>query len=236
MTQARAWLEAASSVVVLTGAGISAESGVPTFRGQGGLWKKFRAEDLATPDAFARDPRLVWEWYDSRRAALAQVAPNPGHRALAELEARKPRLTLVTQNVDGLHERAGSRNVLKLHGDIWTLRCLKCGSERRDERTPLPELPPCCECGGMLRPGVVWFGEPLPAEVWERAQKATREAEVLLVVGTSATVYPAAGLVPLAMSAGARVIECNVEETPFSSGLDRSLRGRAGELLPQLIA
>ena len=236
MNQARAWLEAASSVVVLTGAGISAESGVPTFRGQGGLWKKFRAEDLATPEAFARDPRLVWEWYDSRRAALALVEPNAGHRALAELEARKPRFTLVTQNVDGLHDRAGSRNVLKLHGDIWTLRCLRCGSEGRDERTPLPELPPCCECGGMLRPGVVWFGEPLPAEVWERAQKATREAEVLLVVGTSATVYPAAGLVPLAMSAGARVIECNVEETPFSSGLDRSLRGRAGELLPQLIA
>jgi len=236
VTQARAWLEAASSVVVLTGAGISAESGVPTFRGQGGLWKKFRAEDLATPEAFARDPRLVWEWYDSRRAALAQVAPNAGHRALAELEARKPRFTLVTQNVDGLHDRAGSRNVLKLHGDIWTLRCLRCGRERRDERTPLPELPPSCECGGMLRPGVVWFGEPLPVEAWERAQKATREAEVLLVVGTSATVYPAAGLIPLDTSAGARVIECNVEETPFSSGLDRSLRGRAGELLPQLIA
>ena len=236
MTQARAWLEAASSVVVLTGAGISAESGVPTFRGQGGLWKQFRAEDLATPEAFARDPRLVWEWYDSRRAALAQVAPNAGHRALAELEARKPRFTLVTQNVDGLHDRAGSRNVLKLHGDIWTLRCLRCGRERRDERTPLPELPPSCECGGMLRPGVVWFGEPLPVEAWERAQKATREAEVLLVVGTSATVYPAAGLIPLATSAGARVIECNVEETPFSSGVDRSLRGRAGELLPQLIA
>jgi NAD-dependent deacetylase len=236
VTQARAWLEAASSVVVLTGAGISAESGVPTFRGQGGLWKKFRAEDLATPAAFARNPRLVWEWYDSRRAALARVEPNAGHRALAQLEARKPRFTLVTQNVDGLHDRAGSRNVVKLHGDIWALRCLRCGRERRNERTPLPELPPCCECGGMLRPGVVWFGEPLPVEAWELAQKATREAEVLLVVGTSATVYPAAGLVPLAMSAGARVIECNVEETPFSSGLDRSLRGRAGELLPQLIA
>jgi NAD-dependent deacetylase len=236
VNQARAWLRAASSVVVLTGAGISAESGVPTFRGQGGLWKKFRAEDLATPEAFARDPRLVWEWYDSRRAALAQVAPNAGHRALAELEARKPRFTLVTQNVDGLHDRAGSRNVLKLHGDIWTLRCLKCGSERRDERTPLPELPPRCECGGMLRPGVVWFGERLPPDAWERAQKATREAAVLLVVGTSATVYPAASLIPLARSAGARVIECNVEETPFSSGLDLSVRGRAGELLPQWIA
>jgi len=223
-------------VVVLTGAGISAESGVPTFRGQGGLWKQFRAEDLATPDVFARNPRLVWDWYDSRRTALARVEPNAGHRALAELEARKPRFTLLTQNVDGLHDRAGSRNVLKLHGDIWSLRCLKCGLERRDDRTPLPELPPSCECGGMLRPGVVWFGEPLPEDAWERAQKATREAEVLLVVGTSATVYPAAGLIPLAMNAGARVIECNMEETPFSSALDLSVRGRAGELLPQWIA
>jgi NAD-dependent deacetylase len=236
VNQAREWLQAASSVVVLTGAGISAESGVPTFRGQGGLWKQFRAEDLATPEAFARNPRLVWEWYDSRRTALAGVESNAGHRALAELEARKPRFTLVTQNVDGLHDRAGSRNVLKLHGDIWTLRCLQCGRERRDERTPLPELPPCCECGGMLRPGVVWFGEPLPRAAWDRAQQATCEAEVLLVVGTSATVYPAAGLVPMARNAGARVIECNMEETPFSSGLDRSFRGRAGELLPQLMA
>jgi NAD-dependent deacetylase len=236
VNQAREWLQSASAVVVLTGAGISAESGVPTFRGQGGLWKQFRAEDLATPEAFARDPWLVWEWYDSRRSALARVEPNAGHRALAELETRKPRFTLVTQNVDGLHDRAGSRNVLKLHGDIWTLRCLKCGRERRDERTPLPELPPRCDCGGMLRPGVVWFGEPLPRAAWECAQLATQEAEVLLVVGTSATVYPAAGLVPMAISAGARVIECNTEERPFSSGMDRSFRGRAGELLPQLIA
>jgi NAD-dependent deacetylase len=236
VNQAREWLQAASSVVVLTGAGISAESGVPTFRGQGGLWKQFRAEDLATPEAFVRNPRLVWEWYDSRRTVLAGVEPNAGHRALAELEARKPRFTLVTQNVDSLHDRAGSRNVLKLHGDIWTLRCLQCGRERRDERTPLPELPPRCECGGMLRPGVVWFGEPLPHDAWERAQQATCDAEVLLVVGTSATVYPAAGLVPMARNAGARVIECNMEETPFSSGLDRSFRGLAGELLPQLMA
>jgi NAD-dependent deacetylase len=235
VNQARAWLQSATSVVVLTGAGISAESGVPTFRGPGGLWKTFRAEDLATPEAFARDPRLVWEWYDSRRAALAVVEPNAGHRALVELESKKPRFTLVTQNVDGLHDRAGSRNVVKLHGDIWTLRCVKCHRERRDERTPLPELPPVCDCGAMLRPAVVWFGEPLPPDAWERAEQATRAAEVLLVVGTSATVYPAAGLVPLAMRAGARVIECNMEETPFSAGLDRSFRGRAGELLPQLI-
>ena len=221
---------------MLTGAGISAESGVPTFRGPGGLWKQFRAEDLATPEAFERDPRLVWEWYDSRRTALAAVQPNAGHLALAEIERRKPRFTLVTQNVDGLHDRAGSRNVVKLHGDIWAVRCQQCGRERRDQRTPLPQIPPRCDCGGLLRPDVVWFGEPLPRGARERAEQAVREAELLLVVGTSATVYPAAGLIPLSMSAGARVIECNMEETPYSSAVSRSFRCPAGELLPQLVS
>ncbi len=237
MNQARAWLQSASSVAVLTGAGVSSESGVPTFRGPGGVWRQFRAEDLATPEAFARDPRLVWEWYDSRRTALAALEPNAGHRALAELEKKKPHFTLITQNVDGLHERAGSRTVLKLHGDIWTLLCLGCGRQHRDERVPIPELPPRCEhCAGLLRPAVVWFGEALPREAWERAEQAARTAEVFLVVGTSAVVYPAAGLIPLARSCGARVIECNIEETQFSAELDRSFRGRAGELLPQLIS
>ncbi len=222
--------------MVLTGAGVSAESGLPTFRGSGGLWKQYRAEDLATPEAFARDPRLVWEWYDSRRQAHAGAQPNAAHLALAELERRAPGFTLVTQNVDSLHERAGSRNVIHLHGEIWLARCTGCGRETRDERTPLAELPPRCEaCGALMRPGVVWFGEPLPRQAWERAEEATRAAGVLLVVGTSAVVYPAAGLVPLAQSCGARVIECNMEETPFSAGLDRSFRGRAGELLPKLI-
>jgi NAD-dependent deacetylase len=223
-------------VVVLTGAGISAESGVPTFRGSGGLWKEYRPEDLATPEAFARNPRLVWEWYDWRRSMIAAAAPNPGHQALVELENRKPSFALVTQNVDGLHDRAGSRRLLKLHGDIWNVRCTVCGEERQDNRVPLPELPPRCDCGGTLRPGVVWFGEPLPAAVWQRAEQAAAQGGVFLVVGTSAVVYPAAGLVWLAKSAGARVIEVNLEETPLSSEVDRSLRGRAGEILPQLIA
>lgn len=224
-------------MVVLTGAGISAESGVPTFRGPGGLWRQRRPESLATPEAFRRDPAFVWEWYDWRRAKLAAAQPNAGHRALAELEKRTPRFTLVTQNVDGLHERAGSRNVIELHGSIWRMRCLACGCEQRDERTPLPKLPPCCErCLGLLRPAVVWFEEQLPQDAWNRAEEATRAAEVFLVVGTSAVVYPAAGLVPLAKSCGARVIECNMEETPFSASLDRSFRGRASELLPQLIS
>ena len=162
MHQVRGWLKEARSVAVLTGAGVSAESGVPTFRGPNGLWKQHRPEDLATPGAFARDPKLVWEWYDWRRARITETQPNPGHYALAEMEKRIPRFTLITQNVDGLHEQAGSRNVLRLHGSIWIVRCTSCEAEREDRRTPLPQIPPMCECGGMLRPGVVWFGEPLP--------------------------------------------------------------------------
>jgi len=236
MQQARKWIREATSVSVLTGAGISAESGIPTFRGAAGLWKQFRAEQLATPEAFAHDPRLVWEWYDWRRSLIAGAQPNPGHLALVALERAKPRFTLATQNVDGLHERAGSENILKLHGDIWTLRCTICGLERCDRRTPLPELPPLCECGGLLRPGVVWFGESLPNGAWERAERAARECAVFLVIGTSAVVYPAASLVPLAKTSGAKVIECNTEETPFSADLHKSFREPAAELLPQLIA
>jgi NAD-dependent deacetylase len=235
LQQAREWLEAASAVVALTGAGVSAESGIPTFRGSGGLWRQYRPEDLATPEAFARDPKVLWEWYDWRRGLIAKAAPNAGHYSLAGLEKRKPSFVLVTQNVDGLHDRAGSRNVLKLHGDIWHLRCTTCDVDRRDERTPLPELPPRCDCGGMLRPGVVWFGEPLPMKVWNDAERAARSADVCLVVGTSSVVYPAAGLTQLAKGAGARVIEVNLEETAFSAQADCSLRGKAGEILPELI-
>jgi NAD-dependent deacetylase len=178
---------------------------------------------------------LVWEWYAWRRKLIAGAQPNPGHRALAELEKSKPQFTLITQNVDGLDERAGSRNVLKLHGDIWISRCTGCGRERRDGQTPLEELPPRCECGSLLRPGVVWFGEALPPGVWQEAERAAQAAEVFLVIGTSAVVYPAAGLVWLARSAGAKVVEINPEETPLSGQADRSLRGPAGEVLPQLI-
>lgn len=235
MQQAREWLREAASVLVLTGAGISAESGVPTFRGPGGLWRNYRPEDLATPEAFARDPRLVWQWYDWRRSLIARAQPNEGHRALAALERRKETFLLVTQNVDGLHERAGSRRVVKLHGDIWRVRCTACGAVSRDERAPLPELPPRCHCGGLLRPDVVWFGEPLPAAAWREAEAAARSADLMLLVGTSAVVYPAAGLAPLARGAGARVMEVNVEETPVSGLADCSLRGRAAELLPRLL-
>ena len=230
------WLKDAKSVAALTGAGVSAESGVPTFRGNGGLWKQFRAEDLATPEAFARDPKLVWEWYDWRRQRIAAVAPNAGYFALAELERRIPEFTLITQNVDDLHERAGSRRILKLHGDIFRVRCMECGRESIDKRAPLPEIPPRCDCRGLLRPAVVWFGEVLPPGALGEAREAARRAEVFLLVGTSALVYPAAGLAQLAKASGARVVEVNLSETPLSSMVDASLTGLSGELLPQLLA
>jgi NAD-dependent deacetylase len=234
--EAREWIAAAGSVAVLTGAGISAESGVPTFRGENGLWRKHKAEDLATPEAFARDPKLVWEWYNWRREVIAKALPNAGHKALVELEIRKRNFTLITQNVDGLHDLAGSGTILKLHGDIWSLRCTQCGRKWPDRRAPLPTLPPHCACGGLARPGVVWFGEALPSGMMLEAEHAVESADVLLVVGTSAIVYPAAGLIPLAKSQGHKVVEVNSEATRFSEIVDCSLRGAAGEILPRLVA
>lgn len=229
-------LEQASSIAALTGAGISAESGVPTFRGPDGLWRNYSPEQLATPEAFARNPRLVWEWYDWRRGLIRKAQPNPGHWALAELERRKPGFTLVTQNVDGLHDRAGSRDVVKLHGDLWLARCTGCGAVERNEEVPLQEeLPPRCRCGQALRPAVVWFGESLPEPAWERALQASGRSELFLVVGTSSVVYPAAGLAEVARRAGARLAIVNPEPTPLDASADWVLRGPAGELLPRLL-
>ena len=234
MERARSILSGARRVAVLTGSGISAESGVPTFRGAGGLWRTFHPEDLATPQAFARDPQLVWEWYDWRRGLIAAAKPNPAHEALVLLEARCEAFTLATQNVDGLHALAGSLNVITLHGDIWTLRCIACGTERTDRSVPLPELPPVCACGALLRPGVVWFGEPLPEGAMKRAAAAAANADALLMIGTSAAVWPAAGLGEVALAAGVPVIEINPEPTVYSDRV-LSLAGRAGEILPRLL-
>ncbi len=230
------WLADAERIVVLTGAGISKESGLPTFRGAEGLWRQRRPEQLATPEAFARDPLTVWEWYNWRRSVVAEAQPNPGHYALVELEKRAPSFTLITQNVDGLHDRAGSQRLLKLHGDIWVVRCTACGRESINRDVPLPELPPRCSCGALLRPGVVWFGESLPGEALEQSVAAAERAQLFLVVGTSGVVQPAATLPLLARRAGARVVEINPEETPLTPAADASFQAAAGELLPRLVS
>jgi len=239
ITALRAALKEAESIVALTGAGISAESGIPTFRGKDGLWRNFSPQALATPEAFGRDPKLVWEWYDWRRCLIRKTEPNAGHCALAELErrqvARGGSFALITQNVDGLHDRAGSRNILKLHGDIWRLRCVACGAERDNEETPLRELPPRCGCGAWWRPGVVWFGEELPPDIWEQALAACSLTKILLVIGTSATVYPAAGLAQVAREAGAEVAVVNPEPSAIENLAQWVLRGPSGEILPRLL-
>ncbi|MCX5860327.1 MAG: NAD-dependent deacylase [Proteobacteria bacterium] len=228
-------LRGAKRVVALTGAGISAESGVPTFRGPEGLWKNFRPEDLATPEAFARDPQLVWEWYIWRRGRIAPCAPNPAHHALVTLEQRIPDFTLITQNVDGLHRRARSRNVLHLHGTIWEVRCTGCGrvEENRDPDLAFPPL--CPACGKLRRPNVVWFGEALDPTILSRAEEALQKCEILLVVGTSAVVQPAASMALWAKKAGAYVVEINLEPTPLSRAVDMSFQGKAGEILPRML-
>jgi len=235
LARAVEWLFRAGTVVALTGAGVSAESGVPTFRGAEGLWRSFRPEELATPGAFARDPKLVWEWYDWRRSLIARSSPNAGHYALVDMERRFSDFTLLTQNVDGLHDRAGSRRIVRLHGDIWTLRCTGCGREEHNEQVPLDELPPRCLCGALFRPGVVWFGEPLPHKALAAAFAAAERADVFLVLGTSSVVYPAAALPRVALERGARVVEINLEPTELSSLAHLSLRGKTGELLPELL-
>ncbi len=232
--EACARLADAGSVTVLTGAGISADSGVPTFRGADGLWRNFRAEDLATPEAFARDPRLVWEWYDWRRAIIAGASPNAAHHALAAFEHVRERFWLITQNVDGLHRTAGSRRLSEIHGNIWTVRCMECGTIGENREVPIPLLPHC-PCGGLLRPHIVWFGESLFPEDLRRCSAALQECEVLLVIGTSGVVYPAAGFASTAKAAGATVIEVNVDPTPQSSLVNFTIQGRATDVVPRLL-
>jgi NAD-dependent deacetylase len=227
-------LRDAGSVLALTGAGVSAESGLATFRGPGGLWEGRDPAQLADPRAFRADPLTVWRFYAWRRQQAAAARPNPAHRALVAFESVREGFTLVTQNVDGLHERAGSRDPVLLHGTLWRLRCVACGREFPDERDDLGPLPPSCACGGLLRPGVVWFGEPLPEAALERAVAAARTAEVALVVGTSSLVHPARELPRIARAAGAFVVEINPERTPLSPAADERLAAPAGEVLPAL--
>lgn len=243
--KARAALAHAPRVLVLTGAGISADSGLRTFRGKEGLWKRYRPEELATPEAFARDPRLVWEWYGWRRSTVMEARPNAAHLALARWAGRRSGVSLVTQNVDGLHARGaedvGTSNVrsIELHGSLLRVRCTRC-PERYGHREPVdaasPEtLPKCRSCRGLLRPDVVWFGEPLPADALGEAMDRARRAGACLVVGTSARVYPAAGVAAAAVSAGARLVEVNTHPTPLTPHAVVSLRARAAEAVPSLL-
>jgi NAD-dependent deacetylase len=223
------------SVAVLTGAGISAESGVPTFRGEGGLWRTHRAEDLATPRAFRRDPNLVWEWYNWRRELIGGCEPNAAHYTLVEMETHFDKFVIITQNVDGLHRLAGSRSVVELHGNIWGLRCTKgCRPNWEDRSVPLVQLPPRCpDCGALARPDVVWFGESLSQAALKAARTASEHCQLMLVVGTSALVQPSASLPLLALRHGAHVIEVNPQDTPLSNAADRTIRAPAAVALPK---
>ncbi|MGB8952991.1 MAG: NAD-dependent deacylase [Candidatus Aminicenantales bacterium] len=222
-------------VVVLSGAGISSESGIPTFRGKDGLWKQYRAEDLASPEAFHRNPRIVWEWYDWRRGIIANVAPNPGHKILAKWEKVFPQFYIITQNIDGLHTKAGSENILELHGNIWKMRCTKEEVVSENYNHPLEKIPPSCSsCGALLRPHVVWFGEPLNPHILHNAFFISSQCDVMLVIGTSAFVQPAASLPLHAAEAGAKIVEINPDPTPLTSYTDLSFRRKAGELLPMI--
>jgi NAD-dependent deacetylase len=224
-------------IAVLTGAGISAESGIPTFRGQDGLWKQFRAEELATPDAFRRDPGLVWEWYDWRRGIIAAREPHAGHYVLARWEEFFPDLVLITQNVDGLHRKAGSKNILELHGNIWQVRCAEEGTIAENDESPLKEIPPHCpSCGALLRPNVVWFGEALPRETLEKASASCARCDLMFVIGTSAFVQPAASLPFIAAEKGAKIVEINPNPTPLTRFADYSFQAKAGESLPVIDA
>lgn len=235
--RARDLITRARSVFVLTGAGISAESGIPTFRGADGLWKNHSATDLATPGAFRNSPNLVWEWYHWRQRIIIQAQPNPGHRAIVQLENRTDRFLLLTQNVDNLHLRAGSKNVLELHGNIFRARCLSCGATLRHsppDREQESNLPRCT-CGGLLRPDVVWFGETIPRDIWHTALAFLTGAEVAIICGTSGVIWPAASIPEIARQEGIATIEVNLEPTGISTMVDVSIQGKAGMLLPQLL-
>ena len=228
-------LNRTSRVVVLTGAGISAESGIPTFRGEDGLWKNYRAEQLATPQAFSQDPNLVWEWYDWRRGIIGSKNINDGHKVLAKWEIFFQSYTLITQNIDGFHAKAGSQKILELHGNIWKMRCTAENTITENHETPLPEIPPRCpDCGSLLRPHVVWFGESLDPVIIQQSFALSRNCDVMFVVGTSAVVQPAASLPITAADAGATIVEINPDPTPLTVYSHFSFKGKSGEILPMI--
>lgn len=226
-------LEQAQKIVFVTGAGISQESGIPTFRGKDGLWRRYDPMKLATIDAFYEDPKLVWEWYEERRNNILNASPNPGHVTIAELEKYR-QVSVLTQNIDGLHQRAGSTNVYELHGSIITIKCTVCDFKDKIT-TGFSTLPPICKCGNILRPDVVWFGEALPQDVWESAIREASSCDIMIVVGTSLAVSPA-NLLPLcAKQNGAAIIEVNIEKTQMSSEMDLSLQESAAKALPEIL-
>jgi NAD-dependent deacetylase len=224
-----------TKVVALTGAGISAESGVPTFRGEDGLWKKFRPEELATFDAFMANPQLVWEWYEYRRKIIEEIKPNPGHLALVDFQNHFEKFDLITQNVDGLHHQAGSKKVIELHGNIMRNKCIRCGRKYDSLERTTEGIPPKCPCGGNIRPDVVWFGEMLPQDAINNAFRVSSECDIFFSVGTSAVVHPAASLPLIAKRNKAYVVEVNIEPTEISHLVNESLFGKAGEILPALV-
>ncbi len=227
-------LTSAKNVVFFSGAGISAESGIPTFRGKDGIWNKLRPEELANFDAFMRNPQLVWEWYNYRKTIVHQSKPNAGHLAIVEMEKYFEEVIVVTQNVDNLHRRAGSKTIYELHGNIERNFCIKC-KKLYDGELDFTEGVPKCSCSGLIRPDVVWFGEFLPADQFQASEKAARNCDVIFVVGTSAVVYPAASIVHIAKSCGAFLVEVNIEETEASSITDVSLFGESGKILPEIV-
>ncbi len=234
VTKAAKMLSQAKFVVVFTGAGISAESGIPTFRGEDGMWEKYRAEDLATPYAFKQDPKKVWEWYDWRRGLIEKGGFNYAHKTVAEMEGRFPEFWVITQNVDGLHRRAGSKNVIEIHGNLWRAKCQKEKRVFEFYDVPLKEVPPRCNCGSLIRPDVVWFGEALPISEIKKAYSLAEKCDAMLVVGTSALVQPAANIPYTAKTNSAKIIEVNPNQTPISQIADVSIFWKAGDILPKI--
>jgi len=229
-------LKNSKNIVILTGAGISAESGVPTFRGKDGLWRNYDPMELATPAAFNNNPKLVWEWYNWRREIVSKTQPNQGHFALTQMEQRYKNTTIITQNVDGLHIKAGTEKVLEIHGNIWRTRCTVCGDINYNYTVPLTTIPPVCnKCKGILRPDIVWFGEQLPENIMSKVEEKIYNCDFMFVIGTSGTVQPAASFSFIAKQRNAYIVEINIEETPTTDIADISLLGKSGEILPKLI-